>query len=175
MTVIYPEATPVQGNTKVKAVLTVADPAAPSLASEINAASSVDLSCFLRAFAPSVTVNSGTAPPRLCTREQLPQEGNTQFAAIELRYPYDPQADDLTDDNKAKATLTQGTELYLVVRKGLDAREDDFAADEQVEVWKVRLGRQDRTWSGEDEFAEYEIAQMAYPVLTPEYDAVIAA
>lgn len=175
MTVIYPEATTVQGNIKVKAVLTVADAAAPKLATEINAVTSVDLSCFLRNLVPDITTNTGTAPPRLCTTIQLPQEGLTQFSAFELRYVYDPQAADSTDDNAAKELLVQGTELYLVIRKGLDARETPYAATQHAEVWKVRLGRQNRVQSGDDEFAEFEISQMAFPLSPPEEDAIIAA
>lgn len=174
MTVIYPEATPVQGNTKVKAVMTIADTEAPSLATEVNAGTSLDLSCFLRDFNPEMTSNSGSAPNRLCTTVSLPVEGNTQFNAIEVRYVYDPQAADAADENKAKALLTRGVEFYAVVRKGLDAREDDFAANDYVEVWKFRAGRQNKVRSGDDEFGEYEISQMWYPLTEP-VDGQIAA
>lgn len=174
MTTIYPEATPVQGNTKVVAVLTVADREAPSLATEINAVTSLDLSCFLRDWNPDITVNSGTAPPRLCTTDQMPQEGRSQYAAVELRYPYDPQAADTTDDNKAKAMLTRGTVFEAVVRKGLDAREDPIAVADHVEVQPFRAGKQVRTRSGDDENAEYEIRQMIYP-LAAHTDGVVVA
>lgn len=172
MTVIYPEATPVQGNTKAKAVLTIANPASPALATEINAASSLDLSCFLRDLNPEMTSNSGSAPNRLCTTVQLPVEGNTTFSAIEIRYVYDPQAADTTNDNKAKALLLRGTELYIVLRKGLDARATDFAVGQYVETWRFRCGRQNRVRSGEDEFSEYEISQLIYPLTEPTYGTV---
>lgn len=174
MTVIYPEATPVQGNTKVQAVLSIADTSAPSLASEINAASSVDLSCFLRDWNPEITNNSGTSPARLCTTVQLPVEGNTQFQPIEVRYVYDPQAADSTDDNKALALLVRGTEFYAVVRKGLDAQNTDWATTQHVEVWRFRCGRQNRLRSGEDEFGEYEIVQQIFPLTEPDYGVVAA-
>lgn len=174
MTVIYPEATPVQGNTKVLATATVADLEAPSLATEIGAAGAVDLSCFIRDWNPEIQSNTGSAPARLCTTVQLPVEGNTQFNPIEIRYVYDPQAADSTDDNAAKELLVRGTELYLIVRKGLDAREDAFTAAEYVEVWKVRCGRQNRLRSGEDEFGEYEIVQQLFPLTEPTYGQVAA-
>ncbi|MGH1563031.1 hypothetical protein [Mumia sp. DW29H23] len=175
MSVIYPEATRYKGNVKVKAVLSVADVAAPKLATEINAVTSVDVSCFLRDFNAAVNLNSGTAPPRLCTTTLLPQEGDAEFQAIELRYVYDPQEADTTDNNKAKATLEEGLEVYLIVRKGLAARGVAYAATQRAEVWKVRLGKQIRTRSGDDAQAEFEIQQMAYPIVEPELDAVIAA
>ena len=174
MTVIYPEATPVQGNTKVVAVLTIADPEAPDLSSEIGAVTSLDLSCFLRDFNPEMQSNSGSAPSRLCTTVQLPVEGNTQFQAIEIRYVYDPQAADSTDENKAKALLLRGTEFYAVVRKGLDARNTALAVGQYVEVWKFRAGRQNFVRSGEDEFSEYEVQQLLYPLTEPVYGQIVA-
>lgn len=174
MTVIYPEATSVQGNTKIVAVATIADTSAPSLATEIGAAGSVDISCFIRDWNPELQSNQGNAPSRLCTTVQLPVEGNTQFSPIEIRYVYDPQAADSTDDNKALALLTRGTELYFVVRKGLDAQDTAFAASQYVETWKVRCGRQNKVRSGEDEFSEYEISQLIFPLVEP-VDGQVAA
>jgi hypothetical protein len=174
MTVIYPEATPVQGNTKVKVVTTIATLTAPSLATEVNAATSLDISCFIRDWNPEMQSNSGSAPARNCTTVQLPVEGNTQFSAIEIRYTYDPQAADSTDDNKAKAKLIRGTEFYAVVRKGLDAQDTAFAATQYIEVWKFRCGRQNFVRSGTDEFSEYEVSQMLYPLTEPTYGQVAA-
>jgi hypothetical protein len=174
MTVIYPEATPAQGNTKVKVVTTIASKAAPSLASEVNAVTSLDISCYIRDWNPEIASNSGVAPARLCTKEQMPQEGRTQFSAIEIRYVYDPQGADSTDANKAKALLTEGTSFNAVVRKGPDAQDTAFAATQKVEVWAFRAGRQNKVRSGDDEFAEFEISQMLYPTSAP-VDGVIAA
>lgn len=174
MTLIYPEATPVQGNTKVAAVASIATPASPDLSTEIGAAGTLDVSLFLRDWNPDLTANTGQAPPRLGSGVQLPVEGNTQFAAIEIRYPYDPQAATSTDDNKALAMLTKGTELYFVVRKGLDAQSDAFAVGDHVEVWRVRCGKQRKVRSGDDEFSEYEIVQNIFPLAEP-VDGIIVA
>lgn len=174
MTVYYPEATPVQGNTKVVATTAVANPAAPKLAIEINAASSVDLSLTLRDWNPVVNTNSGTAPPRLGTKNQMPQEGRAQYQGIEIRYPYNPQEGDTHADNAAKALLVEGALIDFVVRKGLDAETEPFAVGDRTETWEVRAGRQNMTRSGDDEFAEYEIVQMVYPV-RPEGHGVVAA
>ena len=174
MAVIYPEATSVQGNTSIVAVASLADTSAPSLGTEINAAGSLDISCFIRDWNPELQNNQGNAPSRLCTTVQLPVEGNTQFNPIEIRYVYDPQGDAASDDNKALALLTRGTELYFVVRKGFDAQNTAFAASQKVEVWKVRCGRQNKVRSGEDEFSEYEISQQVFPLIEP-IDATVAA
>jgi hypothetical protein len=173
MPIIYPEATTVQGNTKVFATAAVAVLSAPDLSSEL-VSPGLDISCFIRDFNPEIQSNTGSAPSRLCTTVQLPVEGNTQFNPIELRYVYDPQAATSTDDNKARLLLTRGAEFYFVVRKGLDAQDTDFAAGQYVETWKFRMGRQNYLRSGEDEFGEYEIVQMAFPLIEPVHGTIAA-
>jgi hypothetical protein len=174
MTIIYPEATSVQGNTKIQVVASIASTSAPSLATEINDAASLDISCFVRDWNPELNSNQGNAPSRLCTTVQLPVEGNTQFSPIELRYVYDPQAATSTNDNKARALLTKGSEFYFVVRKGLDAQSTDWAASQYAEVWKIRCGRQNYVRSGQDEFSEYEISQLVFPLIEPIFAQVAA-
>lgn len=173
MSVFYTEATPSLGNTKVKLVLSIASMTAPKLATEINAATSFDVTLTFRDWDPQVNTNSGQAPARLGTTTQMPQEGLSQYQGIEVRYPYDPQEDDTDPNNDAKALLTRGTVLYAVVRKGPDA-EDPFAVGDRVEVWKIRAGRQNRGKSGTDEFAEFEIMQMVFPMREEENEAVVA-
>lgn len=174
MTVIYPEATPVQGNTSLLLMTDVADLDSVSLAGEINDVTSLNVSCFVRDWNPEMTSNTGNAPARLCSTVQLPVEGNTQFAPIEARYVYDPQSADSSDDNKAKAFLTRGTEFYALVRKGFDAQSAAFAVGQRYELWKFRAGRQNRVRSGTDEFSEYEISQQWFPLTEP-VDGVIVA
>ncbi len=173
MPIIYPEATTVQGNTKVFATASVAVLTAPDLSSELIEPG-LDISCFIRDFNPEIQSNSGSAPARLCTTVQLPTEGNTQFNPIELRYVYDPQAATSTNDNKARALFVRGAEFFFVVRKGLDAQATDFAATQYVETWKFRMGRQNYLRSGEDEFGEYEIVQLAYPLIEPVHGQIVA-
>lgn len=163
MSVLFPEATPVLGNLKVAVLDAVAVPAAPDLSTEIGDADTLDISCFIRDWNPSFESNSGTAPRRACTTTVLPIEGTTNFQAIALSYVYDPQAATSTDDNKARLKLVQGTEFFIVARKGLPYS-TAFAASQYSEVLKVRCGRQNYVKSGDDEFAEFEIQQMLYPL-----------
>lgn len=173
MTVVFPEATPVLGNLKVLVADAVASSTAPDLSSEIGAAGSVDISCYIRGWNADVTTNSGTAPGRLCTTVDLPQPGKSSMPAIELRYIYDPQADDTTPENKLKAKLVEGTEVFIIVRKGLPYTQA-FGVGDDTEVYKVRVGRQNRVTSGDDEYAEFEISQALYPVTLPVYGTVAA-
>lgn len=173
MTVLYPESTPTLGNLKVLVVDDIASAAAPGLSSEIGDAGTLDISCFIRDWNPSFESNSGTAPRRACTTTVLPIEGTTNFQAISLAYVYDPQAATSTDDNKARLKLAQGSEFFIVARKGLPYT-DAMAAGDYTEVIKVRCGRQNYVRSGDDEFAEFEIQQMLYPVTDITHGQVVA-
>jgi hypothetical protein len=176
MTVLLPEAVQAQGNISVKVVQTIADLTAPKLATEINAVSSVDVSCFLYSGGVGTsTTNRGESPRRLCTRDVYQQAGNKTYEVTDLQYVYSPQGAGSVDANKAKTALTEGSIVYLVVRKGLDAQTAPFAAAQKVEVWKVRLLEQNRTMTGDGEFDEFSITQGAIVIGKPVLDATVAA
>lgn len=176
MTVIFPEATQQLGNTSVTVVQTVANMAAPDLSTEINAVSSVNVSCFLYSGGVGTSnTNKGSAPRRVCTKAELQQFGITNYEVTDLSYVYDPQAADSTDDNKAKAALTEGSEVYLIVRKGLDAETVAYAAGQYVDVWHVELGPQNRTQTGDGEFDEFSITQSVVVKSPPQQDVLIVA
>lgn len=173
MTVLYPEATPVLGNQKVLVTPTIAVYTAPDLSTEIAHANALDVSMFIRAWNPDITTNTGTAPTRLGTTIQLPLEGQTQLAAFEVRYVYDPQAATSTDDNKARLKFTQGSEWGVVVRDGLPFTEA-FDVGDFTQALKIRCGRQNYVKSGDDEFAEFEIQQFWFPLTEPVHGQVVA-
>jgi hypothetical protein len=176
MTVIFPEAVKAQGNTSVKVVTTIASPSAPSLATEIGAVSSVDVSCFLFGdFSAMATTAKGEAPRRLCTTETLQEFGNTSYEISDIQYVYSPQDDDTDNANKAKAALTEGAEVWLVERLGLNARTGTYAAGQFVNLHHVRLGPQNRTKTGDGEFDQFSITQSVIHVEPPFYDVEIAA
>lgn len=175
MSVYFPEATPALATTKVKVTASVADPAAPKLATEINAVTSKDVTLTVRAWDPQVTANSGNAPTRLGTKTQMPQEGLSQYAGIEVRYPVDPQADDTDPDNLGMAAFPRGVVKDVVVRKGPDAVDEVFAIGDRAETWRVRCGRPSPPQkSGDDEFAEWEVVQMLYPIKEEGVGVVVA-
>lgn len=175
MSPIYePEAAKVQGQTRVVFCTAVADETAPSLASEINAASSVEATMAMYGqFNPTANVNTGNAPARLGTTVQLPVEGNAQLQPIATSYPYDPSADDTDENNKVKALLTQGTEIWAVVRRGVP-KDVDLAVGDVVKTYRVSCGYQNLTQTGDDEYAEYAIEQNLFQLSDP-VDGVLAA
>ena len=176
MTVLFPEFTTQLGNTSVTVVQTIANMAAPDLSTEINGASSVNVSCFLYSGGVgTATTNKGAAPRRLCTKSELQRLGLTTYDVSDLSYGYDPQAADSTDTNKAKAALVEGTDVYLIVRRGLDAQDAAYAAGQYVDVWHVELGPQNRTQTGDGEFDEYSITQTVAVLEDPELGVQIVA
>ncbi|GAA1909389.1 hypothetical protein GCM10009737_08320 [Nocardioides lentus] len=173
LTMHEPEGFPVLATAKVAAVLTFAAPEAPKLA-EINVASSVDLSLFLRGLPAEISTNTGMRPSGMGSSVDLGRGGRTQIPAFTVRYPFNPQdPDDSTPDNKAKGLLKRGTRLWLAVRKGIDA-DQPFAADDVLEMWKVKCEEQTRPNDG-DEFADNEIQQVLTPLRRPIYDVVLVS
>lgn len=177
MTVVYPEGTPTLGNTKVVAALTVADLTAPALATEVNAATSVELSCYLypAGWAPTATTAKGTKPRRLCSTRDREQFNTTTYSIGDLQYVYDPQGDDAAAGNEAKELLTEGTKLYLIERIGLDAQDEPMATGDRVRVHYVELGPQIPSGDRTDENGEFFITQSVIYVNDGPVDGVVAA
>lgn len=176
MSVIFPEATQVYGNTSVVVVQTMANPAAPSLATDINHATSVNVSCYLYSGGVGTsTTNKGEAPKRLCTTSVLQNFGTTTYEVTDLQYTYDPQEALSTENNEARNALTEGSEVYLVIRRGLSAQDTAYAAAQKVDVWHVRLGPQNKTQTGDGEFDEYSITQSVVAIEPPVEDVAVVA
>ena len=177
MTIVYPEGTPTLGNTKVAAAVAVADLEAPKLATEINAATSVDVSCYLypAGWSPTASTAKGTKPPRLCDKVTREQFNRTTYSIGDLQYVYDPQAADSASGNEAKELLTEGTQIYLIERIGLDAQADAFAVGDRVRVHYVELGPQIPSGDRTDENGEFFITQSVIYVNDGPVDGVIAA
>lgn len=175
MTMVMPEGTPTLGNTKIKAAAAVADMLAPKLATEINAAGSVDISCFVYpdGWNPSGTQAKGTKRPRLCTTTQRDSLNRVSWTAPTLQYVYDPQADDSAPANQAKEMLVEGAEVYIIERRGLDA-DAVFAATQRVRIHHLRVGAQIPSGDLTDENGEFFITQETEYIDDP-VDGVIAA
>jgi hypothetical protein len=132
-----PISTPVDGNIKVMWVEAIADPANPT-DTELNAGTSLDLSCYLtdEGYQPSVE-ETAIDDKRLCQRQDFERRGRFKHS-LEIAYvtnPTDPSDDD------AQANLTPGTEGWIVVREGADY-ETAFANGDLVDVYPVQCGKQ---------------------------------
>lgn len=163
MTVVSPEGTPTLGNTKVQAVVSIADMTAPKLATEINAATSVDASFYLypAGWTPNGDTPKGQKPPRLGSKKSAESLNRTQYTIGALQYVHDPQAADSAAGNELRELLQDGVEIYFVERMGLDAETDAFATGQRVLVHHLRLGPQVESGDRTDENGEFFINQAA--------------
>jgi hypothetical protein len=127
------------GFVSVKFVTAIADTAAPKLATEINAASTVDLSCLLirGSFSPNAEPSAVT-DERLCSREVFEDFGTVKYTLGELEYIIDPQ-NPASVSNKAYATFLSGVTGFIVHRWGKDV-DTEWAVGDKVDVWPVKMG-----------------------------------
>lgn len=114
-------------------VPTLANPAAPSVATEINAGTTIDLTCYLtNGFAPDASIATIT-DDRLCLAQVLEGRGITTWSIEEIQYIWDPQ-NPASLSNKAYAGLVEGGTGYFVVRHGMSV---DTAAAAAQKVWVI--------------------------------------
>lgn len=160
LSVYVPEAVPALANVKLWAVLTIINSSAPKLATEISAATSLDVSQYLYAdgWTPTLEQGKGQARRRLGSKRNQ-ERLNTPVEQIgNLQYVFDPQLPDTDPINKAYALFVPGTELYLVQRLGKDV-DAAGAVGQFVDVHRVSLGERAPVAPVEDENADIYITQ----------------
>ena len=122
----------------LKWVAAIAATTAPKLATEINAATSVQLECLLtQTFSPDATVEKAQLR-RMCSRQVRERNGAVTRTIADLVGVYDPQ-DLAAAVSKAYATLTPGAQGYLVVRWGVHV-DTPWAVGDLVDVYPVEVG-----------------------------------
>lgn len=122
----------------LKWVEALATPSAPSLATEVNAATTVTLECLLtQTFSPDATVEKAQLR-RMCSRQVRERNGAVTRTIADLVGVYDPQ--DLAGPlSEAYAALTPGATGYLVVRWGVHV-DTAWAVGDLVDVYPVEVG-----------------------------------
>ncbi|GGM27148.1 hypothetical protein GCM10011608_09940 [Micromonospora sonchi] len=137
MTQPMPMAVTTNGTVAVRFVPAIADPAAPTV-TEVNAVSSVDLSCYLTGDGYNAETSENTVEdPRLCSKQIFEARGD-YTDTLELTYVFNPAS---PDDDEARTTLPPGTAGFLVTRWGVDS-EDAFATGDIVDVIPFESGAQ---------------------------------
>lgn len=123
---------------RVWIVMSLANPAAPSLATEINAASTIDATCYLtNGFSPDASVAT-ISDDRLCLKQLLEDKGVSTWSIEELNYIYDVQ-NAASVSNKLYAGLPENASVFIVARYGLDV-DTAAAAGQKVDVFPVKMG-----------------------------------
>lgn len=121
-------------------VTALANPAAPSVSTEINAGTTVDITCYLtNGFNPdasAATINDD----RLCLAVVLEDKGVVTWTLDDLNYIWDPQ-NPASISNKAYAALAEDNVGFFVARYGLNV-DTAAAAAQKGFVYPVKLGTQ---------------------------------
>ena len=118
-------------------VETIADTAAPKLATEINAASSVALECLVVGnFDIDFSVER-TQLRRMCSRQVRERSGPVTYSIQDLFVVYDPQ-DMAAAVSAAYAALSDGNSGFLVERRGVHV-DTAWAAGDLVRVIPVEV------------------------------------
>lgn len=128
--------TPADGNVKVVIVTTIANTSAPT-AAELNAGTSVDISCYLTGdgLTPSLDEQVIT-DARLCETETFEQPGRVQ-RGLAVQYIDNTNT---ASPNAAKTALVPGTALFVAIRRG-KAFDTTFAAADKVSISPIKPGQ----------------------------------
>lgn len=138
MTIVDPASAPVLGNVKVKAIITIASAAAPDLSTEIDAVTSVDMSCAFMSngWTPTTTQGKSTRKRRLCSKSDVEQLNPAVHSVGTLMWSEgDPQA-----PNAAIAALmVDGAKIHFLERLGPDADTAFAVGDKTIDRY-LQLG-----------------------------------
>lgn len=130
--------TPSDGNVKTVLVPAIADTAAPKL-TELNAAGAVDISCYLTPDGFALTVDQATiTDERLCSTETYGKPGRKTYG-LSLTGIDNTNSDVEATDNELVDTLVEGSQQYLVRRRGKPF-DEPFAVGDKVTVIPFQPG-----------------------------------
>jgi hypothetical protein len=152
----------------------LATPTAPKL-TELNAVTSVNVSCFLSGFQPQGSQDSAE-DRRLCSEQIFEDPGDVAISIDNIEYVYYPQSTAPDPLNKAYEILQNGVAGYLVDRRGLNARTAALAIGQKVDVYPVRMGEQFRqAVDPSAQGGKFRISQKAFVTGPYEYDCALVA
>jgi hypothetical protein len=135
--VTQPAAVSTNGTMLAIFVTAIANPAVPKL-TEINAVSSIDLSCYLTGEGLNTDTTENTIEdPRLCSKQVYEARGDFTDT-MELTYVFNL---DSPADDEARIGLPAGTRGFIVLRWAVDS-DVAMATGDLVDVYPVELGVQ---------------------------------
>lgn len=130
--------TPADGNIRTVILVALADPANPTLA-ELNAATAVDISCYLTPGGFALTGDQATiADERECSTEVFGQPGR-KTRGLTITGIDNTNSTNETTYNKLADVMTEGTQLYAARRRGI-AFDAAWAATDRVTTVPFKPG-----------------------------------
>lgn len=163
MVLITPPGIKAEGKCRVVWVPTLANQNAPSLTTEINGASALDISMFMKAgqFSPNKEQNRGE-DRRLGSTQTFQQLGRIAPSIEDLVYVANPQSAPGDTNNRAMELFQAGVTGFFIVRWGLDVVTVDWAAAQKADVWPTEFGAQRKTPLAED--SEFDVLTITQAV-----------
>ncbi len=155
---------------------TIAAPNTGPTATELNAASSLDITFYLMSEwgRPTMNTNRVQLARRLGDGAQYGTIGTTTFTGGDLQMVVNPQAAAGSDQRKAYEKFTDGLSGFIV-RRLVTPLTTDWAAGQKVDLFPVLFGPSMPMPSGTGEEAE-AVFQVAYEVTGPPYfDKAVSA
>ena len=166
-----PVGVPSDGMVKVAFVTSIGDLDAPSIATDINAATSLeDFTCWLTTFGVDASEQTREVF-RFCSKQVFEDYGTVTYTVSDLVYVYDPQ-NPTSETNKVYTALKEGTRGFLVVGWGKDA-EEEWAAGDVVDIYPVKVGAQRKQTPERN--SELTVAQKPYVTGAIAEDRALAA
>ena len=130
--------TPADGNIRTVIATAIADTAAPAL-TELNAVTTVDISCYLTPGGFALTGDQATiADPRECSTEEFAKPGR-KTRSLSITGIDNTNSPNEATDNDLVDILTEGTQLYAIRRRG-KAFDAAWAAGDKVTVVPFQVG-----------------------------------
>lgn len=168
MSITIPEGTPTLANTKLKAVLSIADQLAPKKATEIDAVTSLDFTCYAFAdgWAPTGSQAKGTARRRLCSPRAVERLNTVTYSIAALQYSHNPKTADSAPGNEARELLKPGTKIYIAEGQGTDGLDGEIEVGDRIRTHYIELGEQIESGDQTDENGEFFIMQEVVYVTT---------
>ena len=157
----------------VKWVVAITDTAAPKLATEINAATSVDLTCLLTEnWGPDYSVETSEIR-RMCSKVATQRGGAVTYTFPDFVFAYDSQGALTLPVNLAYAALVQGATGFIVVRYGVHV-DTAWTVGDKVDVWNAQVTAGPLKLLPEAN-SELKAKSSVVNIGTPEFDAALAA
>lgn len=141
---------------------------------ELTAATALNMSCILYEF--EVTLDqSAVEKPKYCSVTMPTRPGTAKYTISDITYDYDPQKITSADPYKHYAALAQGTQGFLVDRRGLTPSAAP-AVGQIVDIYPIALGARQRV--NIDPTAEGEslrVLQKVFVIGDPAFDVALIA
>lgn len=163
-----PASVETNGTVRMAYLTAVANKLQPKL-TELNAVSSLDISCWVTGDGLNTdTSENSIEDPRLCSKQVFQSPGDFS-QTLELTYVFNPK---VPADDKARTTLLRGVKGFIVIRWAVDV-EAPWAVGDIVDVYPVTMGKQRKQTPGRN--SVHKIMQKPYVTGTVAEDVLVVA